>query len=189
MIDGHGLNVELTIPPEWSRIDPVRQAVGLCVAAVLANDDLRDALAMVCAELLENAIKYGKPDPRGVCVQLQQRPIGTQIEVTLSVTNAVEQASHHLAMLQQRIAWIRTFESPGEAYMAALTTVYERAEAQGGEGGLGLVRIAYEGGCLLDCTSPAEGVMTVLARYTIDKPGEASASPPPVASPPAGALR
>ena len=80
-------------------------------------------------------------------------------------------------MLQQRIAWIHTFASPGEAYMAALTTVYERAEAQGGEGGLGLVRIAYEGGCELDCLSPAEGMLTVLARYILDLPGAAIATP------------
>lgn len=168
MTDGRGLNVELCIPPEWSRIDPVRQAVGLCVTAVFANSDLSDALGMVCAELLENAIKYGKPDPRGVRVRLQERLLGEQREVTLSVINAVEGATHHLAVLQQRLEWIREFESPAEAYMAALTTVYERPETQGGESGLGLVRIAYEGGCRLDCDSPSEGFLAVRARYFIE---------------------
>lgn len=167
MTEGQALNVELSIPPEWSRIDPVRQAVGLCIAAVMSNDDLRDALGMVCAELLENAIKYGKPDPQGVRIGLHQRTFGEQTEVVLSVINAVEESSHHLAMLRQRIAWIRGFDSPAEAYMAALTTVYERAEAQGGESGLGLVRIAYEGGCQLDCDSPSEGWLAVRARYLI----------------------
>jgi len=177
MTDGHGLNVELCIPPEWSRIDPVRQAMGLCVAAVFGSDDLRDALGMVCAELMENAIKYGKPDPRGVSICLRERAAGGQRELTLSITNAVEQSSHHLEVLRQRISWIRGFASPAEAYMAALTTVYERAETQGGEGGLGLVRIAYEGGCQLDCESPSDGVLTVRARYLIDVKPAAGATP------------
>lgn len=162
MTNGNGLKVEMTIPPEWGRIDFVRQAVGLCVAAVFANDDLRDALGMVCAELLENAIKYGKADHVGVRVTLLE----SGQEVTLAVTNAVEETSHHLDMLRQRIAWIANFEDPSEAYMAALAQVYERAGEQI-EGGLGLVRIAYEGGCRLDCESPRDGLLTVLARYRI----------------------
>ncbi|MCS6899184.1 MAG: hypothetical protein RMJ98_06330 [Myxococcales bacterium] len=167
MNDARDLYVELHIPPEWSRIDPVRQAVGLCVAAVLGSEDLRDALGMVCAELLENAIKYGTSDPHGVRLVLQQSIQGNQKEVILSVINAVERTSHHLTALQQRIEWIRSYKTPAEAYMAALTMVYERAEDHGGEGGLGLVRIAYEGGCQLDCDSPAEGYMAVHARCLV----------------------
>lgn len=170
MTDVQDIYVELHIPPEWSRIDPVRQAVGLCVAAVFGSEDLRDALGMVCAELLENAIKYGKSDPGGVKLVLQNRLCQEHQEVVLSVINAVEGASHHIEVLQQRIQWIRSFDSPAEAYMAALTMVYERAETQGGEGGLGLVRIAYEGGCQLDCDSPSEGVMAVHARYLLPLP-------------------
>jgi hypothetical protein len=141
------------------------------VVAVFANDDLRDALGMVCAELLENAIKYGKPDPRGVQVRLVERRLGDRREVVLSVTNAVEEASHHLNALRQRIAWIKSFASASEAYMAALTQVYERSDAQGGESGLGLVRIAYEGNCSLDCEEPAEGLMAVRAQYVLDATG------------------
>jgi hypothetical protein len=163
----NGLEVELCIPPEWARIDPVRQAVGLCIAAVFANDDLKDALGMVCAELLENAIKYGKPDPRGVRIRLNEE----NRRVCISVTNAVEEASHHLSVLQQRVAWISNFATPSEAYMAALAQVYERAEEEGGEGGLGLVRIAYEGGCRLDVSSPAEGMLMVRAQYALDGAG------------------
>jgi hypothetical protein len=171
--------VELCIPPEWARIDPVRQAVGLCVVAVFANDDLRDALGMVCAELLENAIKYGKPDPKGVLVRLVERQLGDRREVVLSVTNAVEEASHHLSALRQRISWIKSFASASEAYMAALTQVYERSDAQGGESGLGLVRIAYEGNCSLDCEEPLEGFMSVRAQYVLDATGAILIEPSP----------
>jgi hypothetical protein len=169
MTEVQDLHVELQILPEWSRIDPVRQAVGLCVEAVFGNEDLRDALGMVCAELLENAIKYGKPAPHKVRLVLSNSEQPQRHEVTLSVINAVDEASHHVELLQQRIGWIQRFDSSAEAYMAALTLVYERAEAQGGEGGLGLVRIAYEGGCRLDCDCPEQGVMAVHARYTLPR--------------------
>lgn len=164
MTNGYGINVELCIPPEWARIDPVRQAIGLCIAAVFSNEDLRDALGMVCAELLENAIKYGKPAPHNVSIRLAEQTIEGKRQLTLSVTNSAEHASHHLAMLQQRLDWIDQFEDPSEAYFAALDLIYK----QGGEGGLGLVRIAYEGGCHLECESPAEGQLTMRARYFIN---------------------
>ena len=57
-----GLQLTLSIPPQWARIDRVRQAVGLCLAAVFSDTELEDALAMTCAELLENAIKYGQAE-------------------------------------------------------------------------------------------------------------------------------
>jgi signal transduction histidine kinase len=166
----NGLNVVLRIPPEWARIDPVRQAVGLCVVAVFASDDLKDALGMVCAELLENAIKYGKPDGRGVKIQLIERGDGPDKEVMLSVTNAIESTSHHIDSLRQRLAWIDAFSTASDAYMAALSQVYERAD-EGAESGLGLVRIAYEGGCKIDCESPGEGLMTVRAHYSLSHQG------------------
>lgn len=166
LADVRDIYVELHIAPEWSRIDPVRQAIGLCITSVFGNNDLQDALGMVCAELLENAIKYGKPDPNGILLLLRDQVRNDQQEIILSIINAVEESSHHIQVLQQRIRWIQTFDSPADAYMAALTMVYERAESQS-EGGLGLVRIAYEGGCQLECDSPSDGMMAVHARYRL----------------------
>jgi hypothetical protein len=163
---GQTLDLSLRIPPEWARIDPVRQAVGLCAEAAFASEDMRDALGMVCAELLENAIKYGKPDAGGIRIHVTE----TADDVVVEVTNAVEDVSHHAAQLRERIAWITSFETPSEAYMAALSQVYERAEAI--EGGLGLVRIAYEGACQLACET-TDGLLTVRARYRRARGAEA----------------
>lgn len=137
------LQLELRIPPQWARIDRVRQAVSLCIAAVFADTDLEDALAMTSAELLENAMKYGKSDSDRVTLTVFDHAD----EVVVSVSNALGGEGDAEA-LRRRIAWISGFESASDAYMAALAEVSER---DGGQGGLGLVRIAYEGGCRLSC--------------------------------------
>ncbi|MFO0662265.1 MAG: DUF6272 family protein [Polyangiaceae bacterium] len=153
------IQLDVRIPTEWGRIEPAREAIGFLIAAVYADTDLKDALSMVCAELLENAIKYGKPNESGVRLQLQEEPES----VVISVSNSIENESHHTAALQEKLDWIRGFADATEAYMAALAQVYERPEEEQ-NGGLGLVRIAYEGGCTLDCSSD-QNTLTVHARH------------------------
>ena len=159
---GGALMLELTVPSQWARIDRVSQAVAGCVSAVFADSDLRDALRMTCAELLENAIKYGTPGS-SIRVALFDRPEEIVIEVTNSVTGAVGEA------MRQRIAWIDGFPSPAAAYAAALEAVAAR-DASDREGGLGLARIAYEGGCTLRCHVVEPGTLTVRAHHVIAPP-------------------
>ena len=54
------------------------------------------------------------------------------------------------------------FDTPADAYVAALQVVYERG-SEGHESGLGLVRIAYEGGCRVTCRTDGDGRVTVRA--------------------------
>lgn len=157
MSGGPALRLDLSIPPEWERIDPTREAVGMLVQAVYGDDDLRDALAMVSEELLENAIKYSKPET-DVSLSIHNEPAGVVIEVT----NAVDDASTHVGTLRERVEWMARFASPSEAYTAAISNVRER-KAAGHDPGLGIVRIAYEGGCRIDIAEPARGRLTVRA--------------------------
>ena len=136
------LDLNLTIPPEWSRIDPTREAVGLLVQAMFGDEDLRDALAMVSEELLENAIKYSAP---GKAVSLSIRHGGDR--VTVAVSNAVDASSEHAAVLRERVEWLRQFPDAASAYRAAIGKVYAQPARADGEAGLGIVRIAYEGRC------------------------------------------
>ena len=160
------LNLDFRIPTEWARIDAAREAIGSCLYAVFADADLKDALSMVSAELLENAVKYGKPDPDGVRIRL----LYDGQEVCVEVTNLVEQTSHHTKVLQSKLDWIRAFHDPADAYTAALAQVYERTDEEAAiGGGLGLVRIVYEGGCRLECCSTADS-LSVIARYSRPKP-------------------
>lgn len=151
------LNLELDIPADWSRIDPAREAVGLLVLALFGDDDLRDALAMVSEELLENAIKYSKPGS-AVGLTISHQDGG----VNIAVSNAVDEGSKHLDALRERIAWLQSFPTPAEAYSAALARVYARTDRT--ETGLGIARIAYEGRCEISVHDAAPGRVTVTAR-------------------------
>jgi len=150
------LALDIVIPPDWGKIDPAREAVGLLVLAVSGDGDIRDAVAMVSEELLENAIKYSTP---GTSVGLTLRDDGAGVLV--AVTNTVEEGSAHLPKLCERIDWIRTFPTAAAAYQAAIERVYLMTE--GGESGLGIARAAYEGRCELSCDLSVPGRVTVSA--------------------------
>ncbi|MCC6645037.1 MAG: sensor histidine kinase [Polyangiaceae bacterium] len=148
------LKLDLRIPPQWARIERVRVAVSTCVSAVFADTDLEDALAMTCAELIENAIKYGHPSADRVQLTLFDRPDHVVVEV---VNTPASDAS--VAALRSRIEWIASFPTAQDAYFAAIAAVSEKPEGDTGSG-LGLVRIAYEGGCKLSCELRDELLVT-----------------------------
>ncbi|MSP60042.1 MAG: ATP-binding protein [Myxococcales bacterium] len=166
------LRIELSLAPEWGRIEFIRVAVGQALAAVLhPHDDRIDALSMVSAELLENALKYGARDQRAVGFTVER----TGDPIAITVENAVDAASPHPDALRVRLAWIARFPSPAQAYLAALRDLYGD-ERPRGSGGLGMVRIAYEGGCALHCETPA--VDRILVRATLAGPAAPRSSGP-----------
>ena len=152
------LSLDLSFPPEWARIDRARETVAHSVAAVYADDELRDALSIVSAELLENAVRYGAPGQAAVRITIQE--LGG--EFVVRVTNEVDSTTTHAGLLQRKLTWLARFGSPADAYVAALQEVYERG-AQSSQSGLGLVRVAYEGGCRLACEHDGSGAVTVRA--------------------------
>jgi anti-sigma regulatory factor (Ser/Thr protein kinase) len=160
------LHIELDVPHEWERIDGVRESVGSAVMAAHADEELKDALAMVCAELLENAMKYGAP---AAAITLTVREHDGSLTVT--VRNGIDDESPHLRTLRDRVEWLRGFADPAEAYARALAEIYEGAPR---EGGLGLVRIAYEGGCTVEYELEPRRI-AVHARRAL--PARAGASP------------
>jgi signal transduction histidine kinase len=150
------LALDISVPARWEGIDPMREAVGLLVQALFGDDDLRDALAMVSEELLENAVKYGRPGENlGLTVHRDQQGLH------IAVTNTVDQATQHVPKLCEQIDWIHGFPSAAEAYRAAIERVYRRTDRS--ETGLGIARVAYEGGCVLSCDLSVPGHITVRA--------------------------
>ncbi|HEV8323725.1 MAG TPA: ATP-binding protein [Myxococcota bacterium] len=166
------LSVVLRLPAEWRRIEAVREAIGRCLEAVFADEELAGALAMVTAELLENAVKYGKLDPGGVVLSVEEDGGG----VTVGVTNAVEAASRHVEALRDRVAWIARFADPADAFVAAMAEVFARGDPDA-DSGLGLARIAHEGGCTLACDESVPGRVTVRASRAHAEPGAAAPAP------------
>ena len=160
------LLLQLVLPSDWERIDSVREAVSRCALAVYGDEELRDELAMVAAELLENAMKYGAS---GSDVQLVIGEAEGALQVT--VTNAVEPGSPHLVALRKRVEWLRSYADPAEAYQQAISEIYG-GDAQ--DGGLGLVRIAYEGCCTVACDLTQTGAVSVHARRAPSSGGGAA---------------
>jgi hypothetical protein len=156
------LAVPFVVPADWGRIDQVREAVAHCVAAVFDDPDLRESLAMVSAELLENAFKYGKPGQPDVQITVRVQ----DDRLIISVTNAIDEATPHVQQLSQRVAWVKEFDDPLRAYQAALEQAFtDESDASG----LGLARILYEGGCALDCDTSTAGRVTVRAACPLSR--------------------
>ncbi|HVK84088.1 MAG TPA: ATP-binding protein [Kofleriaceae bacterium] len=151
------LCLEVELQPEWDNVTRASEAVALLALGSYGDGDLRDALAMVSGELLENAIKYASPQ---TLVKLAIRESASAIVV--EVTNAIV-GNEEIQRLADQLAWLASHQDPAEAWAAALAQVTtERRE----RGGLGILRIANEGGSRIDYAVPSPGVLTVRASMS-----------------------
>jgi hypothetical protein len=157
------LNIEIVMPFEWDKVDNLRKAVRLVLLAGEGTIPFAESLSMVSAELLENAIKYGRPGPHGLRFLLRQQGE----DITIRVTHDVDRAGGDVEALSSRLAFIRSFEDPGEAFVAVLAGVFERGDVENAESGLGLVRIAHEGHCRLELDTPEPGIVSMVARRSL----------------------
>jgi hypothetical protein len=152
--------IDLPVRTEWKNIDLVSTSVRDCFTAVDLDRDECHTIAIVVAELMENAIKYGcwsaECEPGFVRVRIDESPRRTIV----SVENPVDPDSRVLADLSATIAWIRSHGTAEEAYRERLLEI-----ASGKVGKLGLVRVAFEGNCDIEASLSEDGrIVTVTAR-------------------------
>src|SRR5512145_256779 len=168
------LHVRLPIGPEWDAIEPLRASVLACVGAVFPDAALAERIALVAAELMENAVKYGAwSDREDECFSLLVT--GSDERVSIEVTNPVAPGGGGLERLVCELERISSSPSPEEAFLKGL-----RAVALRRRDGLGLARIAYEGGC--DVTAEIVGggrILVVRAATRCQEPREATPAAPP----------
>lgn len=153
--------IELPIRPDWASIEGLHRAVMRCIEVPLADPELCRVVGMVASELSENAVKHGDwSRPEGASLVVWRRgAAGDAIAIEVSSPAA---GRADLEVVAQRITWIRGFPSARDAFAARVRGL-SRAAA-GRCGGLGLVRIAYEGGCELEAwLSPDERLLHVKA--------------------------
>lgn len=153
------LSLEVELQPEWRNVTRASEAVALLVLGTYGDDDLRDAIAMVSSELLENAIKYADP----------QRLVRLAIHddsksIVVEVTNAVVQPEE-IQRLAARLDWLNQQPDAAAAWLEALTLATTETNAPD-RPGLGILRIAYEGGSRVDYESSEPGTLTVRASMT-----------------------
>jgi hypothetical protein len=150
------LSLEVELQPEWRNVTRASEAVALLVLGTYGDDDLRDAIAMVSAELLENAIKYADPQ------KLVRLTIHDDAKaITVEVTNAVVQPEE-IQRLAARLDWLRNQPDPASAWVEALSLA-TAGTSNPERPGLGILRIAHEGGSRVDYDVSEPGHLTVRA--------------------------
>jgi hypothetical protein len=145
---GYTFEIDVPVRSEWANVDLLVTSVQNCFCAMFASVDGSHAIATVAGELLENAIKYGEWTDGEQHLRLQIR--GEKGHAVVIVENPCNDTAS-IEELRASIQWIQGFASTKDAYCAKLVEVAARAPT-GGMSGLGLVRIAYEGGCALEVT-------------------------------------
>lgn len=121
------------------------------------------ALTMAASELLENAVKYGdweRAPKDTISLSIEVAPRSVTVEVGCPTADD----ARALRRLDEQIQWIRGFQSPFEAYVERLKLVSARGHDLG-ESGLGLIRIAYEGRCVVDFYVTPERRLAMSAVY------------------------
>lgn len=153
------LTLSLSIAPEWDAVERTRNVVMDFCHGVFAPEET-ESIGMVTAELLENAVKYSGEPMAPIHYSLAAGPA----ETVLRVTNRV--ADH--ASTERLIERLARQERSPSAEAAYLERMQEVCEAEAASG-LGLARVAYEGGCTL-CCEVERGEVHIEARFI---------SPPP----------
>jgi hypothetical protein len=135
--------VELPLHPGWEAIEPLRASVLACVKAVFPHPALAPSIALATAELLENAVKFGRWDERKDAT-FSLRVDGHQDRVEIEVSSPISDRDENVERLEAELARIAVAPSAEQAYTKAVRSV-----ALGKASCLGLARAAYEGGCEL----------------------------------------
>lgn len=157
-------SIDLPVRSEWANVDLLRTSVQNCFTAIFSDIEGCHSLAMVTGELIENAIKYG--DWSGADEQrFRLRVWGEGRSAHVSVENPVQATDPSAHEVIKTLSWMREFSTPLDAYRAKLLEVAS-ADRDPSSSKLGLVRIAYEGNCMLSAEL-TRGVLRVQAEMTV----------------------
>ncbi|MCE9501297.1 MAG: ATP-binding protein [Leptospira sp.] len=141
--------LELKLRPVWEEIERAREECNSFLEGLGSSEETRDALCMITSEILENAIKYGhfadETDEFTFKIEAGRDGILVQAWSPVPAVGITE----NLRRLDTIIQWIRSFQSPFQAYLERLKLVAGQP-LEDIESGLGLIRIAYEGEAILD---------------------------------------
>ncbi len=153
------IELSLRLPFRWDSIEPARQSVISAIAAALSDSVLADQMGVAASELLENAVKHGREEE--LVLTLQE----SDGSLAVVVRSALHPDDEGAEVLLDRLLWLKQFDSPRQAYFAAMSAVYEQTEpsASSTQSTLGLVRIAFEGNCRMECSLSEPGYVSMKA--------------------------
>lgn len=154
------LHLNLCIPPDWKRIELVRKAVGFCVWAAFGRGDLRDSVAMVSAELLENAVKYSSDGGTQLSITVDHS--GPESVVTIRLSNRA--SPENIKAINLIFEEMKSQPDPFEHYQMAM----ERSAKQTEGSGLGLIRVRAEGEMTMSHTVN-DDIVCILAQTHVGR--------------------
>jgi anti-sigma regulatory factor (Ser/Thr protein kinase) len=151
------LQVSLPVSPSWDAIERIRGSVLACVN-VNFHPALAARMGIVAGELMENAVKYGSwRDGRGGAFSL--RLCEGEDRLAIEVACPTGDGDPNVERLREELERIACSPSPEEAFLRGV-----RGVALQRHKGLGLARIAHEGGC--DLEAECVGVTLVVRAVT-----------------------
>lgn len=159
-------SLKLRFRPVWEEIERIVTELSGFVRQYEFTPEQLNTFVMIVTELVENALKYGQDSSSGddFCVSLEMQEHSLLVEVTNPIDDT---ASNHLQRLDHMVQWIRGYQDPFEAYIHRLKEVAKKSLSDP-ESGLGLARIAYEGGAILDFFVNDEDVLNVSATTSFE---------------------
>ncbi|AXR61152.1 ATP-binding protein [Leptospira mayottensis] len=157
-----GKLLEMKLRPIWAEIERARKECRNFLEELGSSDETRDALCMIASEILENAIKYGHftSESQEFTFKLESGKDGMLVQAWSPLPSAG--IIENLRRLDSIIQWIRSFQSPFQAYLERLKLVAGQP-LEDNESGLGLIRIAYEGEAILDFYVNEDDILYVSA--------------------------
>ncbi len=152
----YDFSIDVPVRNDWTNVSRLVTSVQNCFNAMF--DDLAGSrtVAMVTAELLENALKYGGGSKKD---RLRLRVEGTADVARITMANPAPPES--FADLQKCLDWMNGFPDVEAAFRARLLAIATATGAE--ESRLGIVRIAYEGRCKLKAHYE-DGIVSVCAE-------------------------
>jgi len=153
---GFNFTIDFPVLGEWENVDQVRLSLQSCIASLFQNVDLRHVLAMVAGELLENAVKYAHRTDDHTMFRL--KIWGALGDVAfVQVSNPIDEEGARV--VTDAIADIRSASSVADSYFERMREIAKRPSRLSR---LGLLRIAYEGGCELSAVVDGD-ILTITA--------------------------
>jgi len=165
-------HIELPLSPGWEAIEPLRASALACATVIFPQQGVAAGVALVTAELLENAVKFGRWTGQGAEGYFALRIDGHDDRVEIVVSNPVDPDDAHVARLAEEIERIAAAPSPQEAYLKAVRSV-----ALGKRSSLGLLRACHEGGCDLSVEVAGTVVHVKAVTRRISPPPPTPAAP------------
>jgi hypothetical protein len=152
-------HIELPVLDSWRTIEVLRTTILNCLSTVFESESYCETLGMIVAELLENALKYGKRKGSPSCATpFWLKITGMDEAVEIAVSNPIDRDNPNVQRLFDLVEQLGASGSPERVYLERLRAVASDSQATGG---LGLTRIAYESGCTVRAELSAEDVLQV----------------------------